>query len=94
MSSYLRLKKPSFKDGKLKVRAEWGVEGTFLGRNYKYSDHYTIERSVGLNRWIKVADIKFGRLSVKVSKKEVCVKVSLDVPDPLPDVTLKECKKF
>lgn len=94
MSSYLRLKKPTFKDGKLKVRAEWGVSLTFLGRTTSYSDHYTIERSVGLNRWIRVADIKYGHLSVKVSKKEVCVKVVLDVPEPLPDVTLKECRKF
>ncbi len=94
MSSYLRLKKPSFKDGHLKVRIEWKVSAKILIHQISYSDHYAFERKVGLNKWITVADVKYGKIKLKVTRKDVCAKWSVDLPDPFRDITLKDCKKF
>lgn len=91
IKTYIKLKDASFKDGKLKLRIEWRIG--------PYSDHYTVNEKLVLNKWIKVHKDGPIKIYVKIKgDREVCAKAKgkVDLPWPLDDITAeaKKCIKL
>jgi hypothetical protein len=87
IETYIKLKDASFSNGHLKLRVEWKIG--------PYSDHYSVDEKLKMNRWIKVHKSEPVSVFVRIkSNNEVCgkVKAKVDMPWPIDDIETQVSK--